>query len=183
MMCRQSCYYHMRHFLGSSIVATCTCCIAFFLRRIDYCNRLYAGYTQTVLQGLQRVQSIASMLLTGTERLECLAAHTGSSHGFLYRVGYNTIYVRWCMTSCMAPRLATSGICAVRVEICDCNRVLVGTTSIHSVGFPWNRIPCRVTFAMRLLEQFGNSLKTHLSLPLSLSLFFTYFNSNNFLPF
>ena len=55
--------------------------------------------------------------------------------GFLYRVGNNTSYVRWWTTSCMVPRLATSLTCFVRVEMCDCDRVLVGTTS-----FPFSRL-------------------------------------------
>ena len=55
-------------------------------------------------------------------------------------------------------------ICVVRVEICDCDRVLAGTTSFHSVDFPWHRSRsvflargpktlCRATFAMPHPEQ------------------------------
>ena len=73
-MCRRSCYYHMRrirqvrHLLDSSSLRALV--VAFVLGRIDYCNSLYASCTQTVLQGLQRVQSTAARLLTGSGRLE-----------------------------------------------------------------------------------------------------------------
>ena len=70
MMCRRSCYYHMRrirqvrHLLdSSSLHALVVACV---LGRIDYCNSLYAGCKQTVLQGLQWVQSTAARLLTGS---------------------------------------------------------------------------------------------------------------------
>ena len=64
----------------------------------------------------------------------------------------------------MVPRLATSGFCAIHVGICDWDRVLAGTTSFHSVDFPWHRgrsvFPargpgtlCRATFAMPHHEQ------------------------------
>jgi hypothetical protein len=76
-MCRRSCSYHMRrirpvrHLLNSS--SLCALVVAFVLGRIDYCSSqtLYAGCMQTVLQGLQRVQSTATAtLLTGSGWLE-----------------------------------------------------------------------------------------------------------------
>ena len=67
VMCCPSCYYHVSNQTGTTppgfIITMCTC-------RIDYCNSLYAGCMQTVLQGLQRVQSTAAKLLTGSGRLE-----------------------------------------------------------------------------------------------------------------
>ena len=84
MTCRRSCYYYMRrirqvrHLLNSSSLRALV--VAFVLGRIDYCNSLYAGCTQTVLQGLQRVQSTAARLLTGSGRLESFLPLTRDLH-------------------------------------------------------------------------------------------------------
>ena len=70
---------------------------------------------QTVLQGLQRVPNTAARLLTGSGRLEsALPLMRGL---YWLPVSSRIRYKLWTLMSCMVPRLATSEICVVRVEI------------------------------------------------------------------
>ena len=127
---------HASYQIGANLQNSSSLCalvVAFVLGRIDDCNSLYAGCTQTVLQGLQRAQSTAARLLTGTGRLKSALPLMRDLHFLPYRAKYNTSCVRWCTRSCMVPYLATSLICVIRVEMCDCDPVLVRTTSFHSV--------------------------------------------------
>ena len=161
--------YHMRrirqlrHLLDSPSLLSLV--VAFVFGRLDYCNSVYTLAARRLFCrdfDECRAQLQGRWLEQDDWSLPCRSC--GIFTGFLYRVGYDTSYVRWCTTSCMVPRLATSGICVVRVEICDCDRVLAGTMSFHSADFPWHRrrsvFPAqwpgthyRVTFAMPLLEQ------------------------------
>ena len=162
-MCRSSCYHHLRrirqlrHLLDSSSLPALV--VAFVLGRLDYCNRLYTlAARRLFLQGLwtsaEHSCKAADWNRTTGVCLNCRS--WGIFTGFPYRVGYNTSYVCWCMTSCMVPHLATSGICVVHVEVCHCirDRVHIVPSSRLSL-FPAQGPGTHywVMFAMPILEQ------------------------------
>ena len=177
-MCRRSCYYHMRrirqvrHLLDSSSLRALV--VAFVLGRIDYCNSLYAGCTQTVLQGLQRVQSTAARLLTGSGRLESAVPLMRELHWLPVssRIRYKLCTLMYDVVHGTAP-----GYLVDLCRPCGDRRLRSGLRGDYFVPFSrlsmtqksfrfsgpraWNSLPSNVRDAPSRTA-FANRLKTHL---------------------
>lgn len=63
---------------------------AFITNRLDYCNALYTGVSETSLSRLQLVQNAAARLLTGTRKREHITPILAALHQlpFKYRIQY-----------------------------------------------------------------------------------------------
>ena len=177
-LCRRSCLYHMRrirqvrHLLDASSLRALV--VAFVLGRIDYCNSLYAGCAQTVLQGLQRAQSTAARLLTGTGRLESALPLMRELHWLpvSYRIQYKLCMLMYDVVHGTAP-----GYLRDLCRPCGDLRLRSGSRGDYVVPFSrlsmtqksfrfsgpraWNSLPRNVRDAPSRIA-FANRLKTHL---------------------
>ena len=174
-MSRCSCYNHMRRirWVRTSRIHRRYVHVAFVLGRIDDCNSLYAGCTHTVLQGLQRAQSTAARLLTGTVRLKsALAAHAGSSLSSLSsRIQYKLCTLMYEVVHGTVP-----GYLIDLCHPCRDVRLRSGSRADYVVPFSpwhkscsvfpaqlraWNSLPSNVRDATFRIV-FANILETHL---------------------
>ncbi len=75
---------------------------AFIISRLDYCNSLYAGISQTALSRLQLVQNAEARLLTGVHKQD----HISPVLHWLpvcYRVDLKNLQIVYKSLNCMAP--------------------------------------------------------------------------------
>ncbi len=78
---------------------------AFITSRLDYCNSLYAGISQTALSRLQLVQNVAARLLTGSHKRDHITPVLQSLHWLPvhYRVDLKIVLIVYKSLKGMAP--------------------------------------------------------------------------------
>ena len=139
-----------------------------------YCNSLYAGCAQTVLQGLQRAQSTAARLLTGTGRLESALPLMRELHWLpvSYRIQYKLCTLMYDVVHGTAPGYLWDlcrpcGDLRLRSGSRGDYIVLYSRLSMTQKSFrfsgprAWNSLPRNVRDAPTRTA-FVNKLKTHL---------------------
>ncbi len=78
---------------------------AFASSRLDYCNSLYMGISQSNINRLQMVQNAAARLLTGTRRFDHISPVLCSLHWLpvCYRIEFKILLLVFKALSGMAP--------------------------------------------------------------------------------
>ena len=149
---------------------------AFITSRLDYCNSLYHGLTQSTLSRLQMVQNSAARLLTGTKMREHITPVLAQLHWLpvKHRINFKILLFVFKARNGLAPEYIADLLSAP-----PASRVLRSTTQMSlavpqtslktkgdrafSVIAPklWNSLPLHVK-SSPTVESFKSSLKTHL---------------------
>ncbi|XP_037548511.1 uncharacterized protein LOC119425058 [Nematolebias whitei] len=156
---------------------------AFITTRLDYCNSLYVGLSQSLLTRLQLVQNAAARLLTGTKKREHITPVLESLHWLPVRFRINfkvLLFVFKCLhglapqylsdlLQLYTPSRSLRSADQLLLVVPRSNRRLRGDRAF-SVAAPklWNELPLHVRQAGSL-PVFKSSLKTHL---FSLAMYF-----------
>ena len=148
---------------------------AFITSRLDYCNSLYVGVSQSSLARLQLVQNAAARLLTGTRKREHITPILASLHWLPvhFRVHFKILLFAFKSLNGLAPRYVSEllhpyaparGLRSadqLLLEVPRSKRKLRGDRAF-SVAAPnlWNNLPLHIRQASSL-SIFKTSLKTY----------------------
>ena len=144
--------------------------------RLDYCNALYVGVSQSSLSGLQLVQNAAARLLTNTNRREHITPVLNSLHWLpvQYRIDFKLLMFVFKALNGLAPSYL-SELLTVREPggaLRSSNQLLLEVPRskykhrgdrAFSVAAPrlWNKLPAEIRLASDL-GLFKSRLKTYL---------------------
>ena len=149
---------------------------AFISSRIDYCNALYIGITQSSLHRLQLVQNAAARLLTGTSRHSHISPVLCSLHWLpvRYRVDFKILMFAFKALNGLAPPYLSEILSVHRpnraLRSADQMRLVVPRSRCkqwgdRSFAFAapklWNTLPVDLR-VLTDLALFKSRLKTHL---------------------
>uniref|UniRef100_A0A3P9BFF7 Reverse transcriptase domain-containing protein n=1 Tax=Maylandia zebra TaxID=106582 RepID=A0A3P9BFF7_9CICH len=175
----KSSFYHLRRlarlksFLSRQHLETVI--HAFISSRLDYCNSLYVGVSQSLLSRLQLVQNAAARLLTGTRKREHITPVLASLHWLpvSFRVNFKILmFVFKCLHSLAPPYLSEllhphipcrslRSADQLLLEVPRSRRKLRGDRAFSIVAPKlWNNLPMHVREAPSL-STFKSRLKTH----------------------
>lgn len=149
---------------------------AFISTRLDYCNALYAGISQSSLSRLQIVQNAAARFLTGTKKREHISPIQASLHWlpvkqrvdfkvltYVFKAlhGMAPIYISE-LLSCYSPQRSLRSSSLLLLNIPNSRLKTKGDRSF-SVYAPklWNTLPLSIR-ASPTLNVFKASIKTYL---------------------
>jgi len=161
-----------------SVEAKKTVVHAFVSSRLDYCNSLLSGVTDSLVQRLQAVQNAAARLVTGTRRCEHITPVLRQLHWLpvRQRIEFKMAVLVYKALNDLSPQyladdcqLTTSTgrrrLRSSNVATCDVprTRTSLGDRSFTAAGPRlWNNLPLHLRdFELSLLE-FRRLLKTHL---------------------
>ncbi len=119
----KSCFYHLRQlskvkpFLSQSNFQTVI--HAFVTTRLDYCNSLYYGVSQSSLSRLQLVQNAAARLLSGTCKYESITPILSALHWLpiKYRIDFKILLL--CIKPSIIWPLSTWQTCFVHTPLLE----------------------------------------------------------------
>lgn len=149
---------------------------AFITTRLDYCNALYTGVSESSLSHLQLVQNAAARLLTGTRRREHISPILEALHWLpvKYRILYKIALTVFKALNGLAPLYVMDMLCPYTQtrSLRSASQSLLYTPRSRltqkgdrafSVFAPklWNSLPSDLRSATSVIS-FKSSLKTHL---------------------
>jgi len=161
-----------------SVEARKTVVQAFVSSRLDYCNSLLSGATDSLVQRLQAVQNAAACLVTGVRRCEHITPVLRQLHwlpvrqrnefkmAVLVYKSLNALSPRYLMDDCQL--VTTTGRRRLRssnVATCDVSRTCtsLGDRSFTAAGLRlWTNLPVHLRDSELTLLEFRQLLKTHL---------------------
>ncbi len=148
---------------------------AFISSRLDYCNALYVGVSQTSLSRLQLVQNAAARLLTGTRKQEHISPVLASLHWLpvRFRIDFKILTFAFKSLHGLAPSylaellVAHEPVRALRsadqsLLVVPRARLKLRGDRAFSVVAPklWNELPLHIRLSPSL-PVFKSRLKTH----------------------
>lgn len=149
---------------------------AFVTTRLDYCNALYSGISQSSLARLQLVQNAAARLLTGSRKYDHVSPLLSSLHWLpvRYRIDFKILlFVFKCLNG-LAPRYLSDLLVTYSpsrslrstdqhlLVVPKTKRKLRGDRAFSVLGPRlWNELPLYIRQAESLLV-FKSRLKTHM---------------------
>ena len=149
---------------------------AFISSRLDYCNSLYTGISQSSLSRLQMVQNAAARLLTGARKRDHITPVLASLHWLpvRYRIQFKVLLLVFMALNGQAPSYISdllspySNIRSLRsadqrlLRVRGSNLKLKGGRAFAVIAPSlWNSIPTSVRLATST-DSFKTRLKTHL---------------------
>ncbi|KAF7689309.1 hypothetical protein HF521_012662, partial [Silurus meridionalis] len=149
---------------------------AFISSRIDYCNALYTGLNQSLLNRLQMVQNAAARLLTNTSKCSHITPVLRSLHWLpvRFRVEYKVLLFVFKAINDLAPpylaellkvyqparTLRSSGLTSLVVPKCKYKKFGGRSFAVQGPTL-WNALPAHIRCVTEL-SIFKSQLKTHL---------------------
>lgn len=149
---------------------------AFITSRLDCCNSLYYGLSQSTLHRLQMVQNSAARLLTGTRKREHITPVLAELHWLpvKYRIDFKILLFVFKALNGLVPQYISELISAppavralrsstqMLVAIPPTNLVTKGDRAFSVIGPTlWNNIPLHIK-SCTTIDSFKSNLKTHL---------------------
>ena len=161
-----------------SVEARKTVVHAFVSSRLDYCNSLLFGVTDSLVQRLQAVQNAAARLVSGTRRSEHVTPVLRQLHWLpvRQRIEFKMAVLVYKALNGLSPQyladhcqlITTTGRRRLRssnVATCDVprTRTTLGDRSFTAAGAHlWNNLPLHLRDFELSLSEFRRLLKTHL---------------------
>ena len=181
-ICR-SCHFQLRQLRAVrrslTTAAAKTLVHAFVGGRIDYCNSLLSGVSDSLLQRLQLIQNAAARLVTGVRKFDHISSTLRDLHWLpvRQRIIYKVALLVFKCLHGLAPSYLADDIIPVstlagrqQLRSADTGVLFVprSRTSIGARSFAingptiWNKLPAELRSSDSSVETFGKRLKTHL---------------------
>lgn len=176
----KSSFYHLRQLAKVKPILSKkhfeTVVHAFVTTRLDYCNALYTGISESCISQLQRVQNAAARLLTSTRKFEHITPVLASLHWLPvnFRIHFKVLLFAFKALNYLAPSYLSELLHPYKpsrslrsadqllLTVSKTKRKLRGDCAF-SVAAPklWNNLPHDIRQASSL-SVFKSLLKTHL---------------------